>query len=123
MLRDLAYWATPVRWRSVARPQESRPCHLKLNTPHLLISRARSRQHAMASSPEDCGTIGLSSTNAPNLPRRYRNNFAIYFSIRKHQADCSLQSLRNPRPNASRPLVGTEWTAVRWAASSPSVRL
>src|ERR1700719_1513492 len=101
---------------------ESTRFHLKLTTPRSLISRVRSRPHAMVIFPVASKIIGLSSANAPNLARTYRKNFAIYFSIRKHQADCSLQSLLNPRRNAWRPLLATAWTADRWVMSSPSAR-
>src|SRR3984957_9692076 len=123
MSRDLVYWATRVKWPSVAKLEEARPCHLKLITLLLLISRARSGQHVTVIFPVASKIIARSWPSALNLPGTYRKNIAIYFSIRKHLADCSLQSLLNPRRNASRPLSATAWTAVRWAVSLPSARL
>src|ERR1700722_333059 len=120
MLRDLAYWGTPVKWRSVTKPEESSPCHLKLTTLRLPISRALSRQHAMVIFPEDLKIIAPSWPNARSLPPTCRKNFATFSSIHKPQADCSLQSPLNPQQNPSRALRVMAWKAERWAVSSRS---
>ncbi len=52
MSRDLACWATHVKWRSATKSEESRPCHLKLTTLLLLIFQAPSKPHGMVIFPE-----------------------------------------------------------------------